>query len=572
MHSSLFTEISTLIALGAVISLIMRALRQPLIIGHIITGVIAGPSLFNLIHSDSAFSGLSEMGVALLLFIIGLDLSFKAVKRIGKAVFFTTFVQVTSITLIGFAAGRLLNFGKTESAVLGLGLAMSSTIIIVKLLNDKRETTRLYAQIAIGVLLLQDIIATLAKIGLAAKAGDANSTHTLISLAIKGIYLVVLLYVLVKYIVPLLTKTLEKNKELLLLFSLGWGLGFAQLFARAGFSIEIGALFAGVSLAGLPYSSEMTARLKPLRDFFLVIFFITLGQTMAPGKLSHVFYPALLLSLIVLILKPLAVLISMGMLGYTKRASFKSAVAMSQVSEFSLVFVAAGFTSGLVSEKAVTTLTMTALITYAASAYLIKYDNLLYNKLENNLRLFERHVTKYEQQSSYQIYPLVLFGYRKGGHEFVKTFQNMEKKFVIVDYDPENIESLERQQLNYLYGDATDVEILDELNLKKSKLVVSTIGDRETNQFLAHWLETNNPNAVFVCSAERAEEAAELYTNGAAYVMMPHYIGSEKISTFIRKNGLSKAEFKNFREKHLLYLQSHQDVLPGADEIGEVNG
>jgi Kef-type K+ transport system membrane component KefB len=543
----------------------MRWLRQPLIIGHIITGIIAGPALLKLIHADASFAGLSDMGVALLLFIIGLDLSVKAVKRVGRAASITTILQIGSVTAVGYAVSQLLGYGRTESAILGLGLAMSSTIIIVKLLNDKKETGRLYAQIAIGVLLLQDVVATIAKIGLAARAGEGDTVQTLLRLGLRGVLLIAGMYLVVKIIIPALTKTLEHSKELLLLFSLGWGLGLALLFKNAGFSIEIGALFAGVSLASLPYSSEMASRLKPLRDFFLVIFFITLGQSMSPGQLTGVIGQAVALSLVVLVVKPLSVLITMGGLGYTKRASFKAAVAMSQVSEFSLVFLVAAKSSGFVSGHASAALTLTALITFAVSTYLIKYDNVLFMRLEPHLRLFERHVTKSDNKSLPR-YPIVLFGYRKGGHEFLKTFKNMDKRHIVVDYDPENIEPLEHQQIPYLYGDATDPELLDELNLVKSRLVVSTISDLETNQFLAHWLNTHNPKAVFVCSADSAEHAAELYEEGAAYVMMPHYIGSEKISTFIRKNGFNKAEFKRFREKHLVYLQSHFEALQPADE------
>ena len=376
-------------------------------------------------------------------------------------------------------------------------------------------------------------------------------------LGMRGILLTLVLFGLVKYVIPKISNTLERNKELLLLFSLGWGLGFSLLYAKAGFSIEIGALLAGISLAGLAYSSEMASRLKPLRDLFLVIFFITLGQNLSPDKLTQVIGPALLLSLIVVILKPLTVLISLGSLGYTKRASFKTAVTMSQVSEFSLVFLAAAFASGLISDRASATLTLTALITFAASTYLIQYDNSLYRLLEHRLRLFERKVTRFGQRDAAQKYPLVLIGFRKGGHEFIRTFSKMSKKYVVVDYDPENIEILERKHTNVIYGDATDPELLDEINLDESKLIVSTIGDFETNKFLAHWLNTHNPNAVFICTAERAEHATELYTDGASYVMMPHYIGSEKINSFIRRNGLNKSEFKNFREKHLEKLHTH---------------
>lgn len=557
MHSSFFTEISIIIALGASISLIMRLLKQPLIIGHIITGIIAGPSFLKLIQSDSTFAGLSEMGVALLLFIIGLDLSVKAFSRVGKAVFLTTTIQVGVITAVGYASANALGFGRLESAIIGLGLAMSSTIIIVKLLNDKKETGRLYAQIAIGILLLQDIIATFAKIALAAKTNNNGSVLSVALLGMRGLLLTLVLFGLVKYVIPKISNTLERNKELLLLFSLGWGLGFSLLYAKAGFSIEIGALLAGISLAGLAYSSEMASRLKPLRDLFLVIFFITLGQNLSPDKLTQVIGPALLLSLIVIILKPLTVLISLGSLGYTKRASFKTAVTMSQVSEFSLVFLAAAYASGLISDRASATLSLTALITFAASTYLIQYDNSLYRLLEHRLRLFERKVTRFGQRDAAQKYPLVLIGFRKGGHEFIRTFSKMSKKYVVVDYDPENIEILERKHTNVIYGDATDPELLDEINLDESQLIVSTIGDIETNKFLAHWLNTHNPNAVFICTAERAEHATELYDDGASYVMMPHYIGSEKINSFIRRNGLKKSEFKNFREKHLEKLHTH---------------
>jgi Kef-type K+ transport system membrane component KefB len=556
MH--LFTELSILLAIAAGIAILMRALRQPLIIGYIVTGIIAGPTFLGLIHDATAFSALGSLGVAILLFIIGLDLNTKIISRLGKVVFLVTLAQMGVITWAGFLTARLLDFGKLESAVIGLGLAMSSTIIIVKLLNDKKETTRLYAQITIGILILQDFVATAGKIGLAAKA-EGGSADDIVFLLGRGVAVTALLFVASRHVIPRFTRALESSKELLLLFSLGWALGIASLFEAVGFSIEIGALFAGISLASLPYSNEMASRLKPLRDFFLVIFFITLGQAMAPGKMMDSLGLALIFSFIVLVIKPLLVLVTMGLLGYTKRASFKTGVSLSQISEFSLVFVSAAVATGLVREQAATTITLVALITFAASTYLIKYDDILYRQLEHHLRFFERKVTKIEQHEAINSYPIVMFGYNKGGHEFRKTFKNMQKKFVVVDYDPDVIDSLEQQQIPYLYGDAVDPELLEEVHLDKSKLVVSTISDHKTNMFLAHWLGKHNPHAVFVCSADSAEHASDLYADGTSYVMIPHYIGSEKLSAFIKKNGFSKGEFKKYREKHLTYLQSHYD-------------
>ncbi len=555
MHS-IFSELSLVIALGAGIALIMRYLKQPLIIGHIITGIIAGPALLGVLKADDAFNGLSSLGIALLLFIIGLDISLKVFSKLGKVVLITAGAQIAAVTWIGFIASSFLGFGRTESLVIGLALALSSTIIIVKILNDKKETTRLYAQITIGVLLLQDVVATAGKIGLAAKH-DGGSSLDIVFLLARGIGVTLLLYLASRYFIPRLTKSIESSKELLLLFALGWGLGFAALFSAVGFSIEIGALFAGVSLASLPYSSEMASRLKPLRDFFIVIFFITLGQSMDPGKMLGVIGQAVALSAVVLIVKPFIVMTAMGFLGYTKRNSFKTGIALGQVSEFSLVFMVAAVTAGLASEKAIVTITLVALITFTISTYFMKYDDELYEKMEKNIRFFEPKVIQMEQRDAINTYPVVMFGYKKGGHEFLKTFRQMKKKFVVIDYDPDVIDTLERLQVHYLYGDAVDVELLEEIHLDKSKLIVSTISDHKTNLFLNHWLRRQNPHAVFVCSADSAEQASDLYGAGAAYVMIPHYIGSEKLSAFIHKNGFSKTEFKHYREKHLAYLETH---------------
>lgn len=247
----------------------------------------------------------------------------------------------------------------------------------------------------------------------------------------------------------------------------------------------------------------------------------------------------------------------MGASGYTKRASFKTAVALGQVSEFSLVFLFSAVGYGLASDRAKSTVTLVALITFGISTYMMKYDDEIFELVEHKLRFFEKKVTKLEQRSALQHYPVVLLGYRKGGAEFIRTFKKMKKRFVVVDYDPEVIEMLDRQSLNLLYGDVTDPEIIEELQLESTKLIVSTISDFNTNEYIAHWLENNNTSAVFICSAETADDAADLYSKGAAYVMMPHFIGSEKIGSFLQKSGLSKMEFKKFREKHLQHLETY---------------
>lgn len=558
---ALFAQLSLVIALGAGVALIMRILKQPLIIGHIITGILVGPSVFHILQDASGFTVLSTLGVALLLFIVGLELSLSIISRLSRVVFLTTVAQMSIVMLAGAAVAHILGFGQLESLIIGLCLAMSSTIIIVTLLQQKKELMRLFAQIAVGVLIVQDLVATLAKITLSARSAGSGVLEVSWLLG-RGIFFVGLLYLIGHIILPKMVKFLESSKELLFVLSIGWALGIATLFAKIGFSLEVGALLAGMSLASLPFSHEVASRLRPMRDFFIVIFLITLGYTMVPEHIRTVLVPTLVFSLIVFVVKPLVILTVLGMQGYTKRASFKAAIAMSQISEFSLVFIVAAAHHAYVSQTAQAAIGLTALITFTGSTYLIKYSDELFTLLETHLRFFERRVTKLEQKHAAEGYPMVLFGYRKGGAEFMRTFQHMGRRFVVVDYDPEAIELIEKQHVDFLYGDATDPELIEELRLEKSKLVVSTISDPAANEFLAHWLNEHNPTAIFVGSAESSFQAAKLYSEGASYVMMPHFIGSEKISTFIKRTNFKKSEFNKFREKHLKYLEAHYAEEP----------
>ncbi len=558
MGTTFFTELSIVIAIAAVISLIMRLIRQPLIIGYILTGLIVGPAILNIANNRETIEVFSSIGISLLLFIIGLGLNPRVIREVGKVTLITGSLQIFLITLAGFAAGRSFGFGKTESIFIGLALSFSSTIIILKLLSDRKEQNRLYGKITIGILLVQDIVAAFALVMATARSEGAFSISQLITLGAKGVLVGVPLYLVATYILPKMNKLVAGSQEFLFLFAIGWGFGIAALFQLLGFSLEVGALIAGVALATLPYSQEIASRLRPLRDFFVVIFFIALGTQLSFSNFGALWLPVLVFTIIVMVLKPFVVMTIMGVLGYTRNTSFKTSGALAQISEFSLVFVILGASQGIIRADIVNIITIVALITIATSSYAITYSNQIYNLLEKQLVMFERRKTHSEREKA-KVYDMVLFGYNKGGNEFIRTMEHMKKRSVVVDYDPEVIDILERKHIPYLYGDVTDLELLDEVNLASAKLVVSTVSDHETNKFLASYLDKVNEDAVFVCAAETAEQASELYEQGASYVMMPHYIGSEKISTFIKNKGMSKAEFKKFREKHLAYLQTHYD-------------
>ena len=556
MESSIFGQLSLVIAVVAVVSIIMRLMRQPLIVGYILTGILVGPSFLHLIQDKGTFEGFSSIGIALLLFIIGMGLNFDIIRKLGKTVIVVAALEISMMLLLGFLVGRAIGMPLSDALFLGAALTFSSTIIIVKVLNDKREQTRLYGQICIGILLVEDIVATIALLLLSTNNSSGGiSAGEIGLLAVKGAVLALVLTLVSTKLLPKLSKFMASSQELLFLFAIAWGFGVATVFSMIGFSLEVGSLFAGVSLASLPYAQEIAARLKPLRDFFVVVFFIVLGESLQLHSLGNVLLPALLVSALVIFFKPLLVMIGLGSLGYTKRTSFKAGLPIAQISEFSLILVVLAQSYNLVSADTSAMVTLIALVTIGATSYLMHYDDWLYGKLENKLRFFERRIIK-EETKKKVAYPIILFGYHKGGHEFTKVFRDMKKRYIVVDYNPEVIELLERRHVHFMYGDATDLELLKELSVEQAKLVVSVMTDFSINLTLLKHVQHENPHAIFICHADTFEEANVLYRHGATYVMMPYLIGSERISNFLKRTNLDKHDFDNYRDRHLTMLET----------------
>lgn len=546
-----------MLAIAAIVAFLMRQIKQPMIIGYLITGVLVGPLVFDFTKSPETFETFASIGIALLLFIIGLGLNPRVVKEVGSVSLVAGLGQILVTTTGGFFAGKLIGLSDTEALFFGFGLAISSTIIILKLLSDKRDQSRLYGKIAIGMTLVEDITITLALLVIASRGSQESwEFSSLLILAFKGALIGIPMYYISTRILPKLQSMVASSQELLFLFAMAWGFGSATLFEAVGFSLEVGALFAGICWSTLPYAQEIAARLRPLRDFFIIVFFISLGSGLVLDTVVEAIPIIFLGVILVLTLKPLAILTAVGLLGYTKQTSFKTALAMTQISEFTLIMVVLGQQKGLVGDKIVGGMTVVAFITIAVSTYLITYSDKVFAQFERHLSLFERRKTKYEQEKRGN-YELVLIGYQRGGHEFVNVFKQLKRRYVVIDYDPDVVDLLERKEVNYLYGDVTDIEMLEEAGIQNAKMVVSTITDHDATQFLLTFMSQHNPNAVLICHADNATEANKLYELGASYVMIPHYIGSEKISAFIKRYGLKKSEFKKFREKHLAYLEEH---------------
>lgn len=566
---NIFTGLSIIIAIAAVVSLLMRSIKQPLLIGHIITGIIVGPVALNVIHNPNSLSVFGDIGIALLLFIIGLGMNPGVVKEVGKASTVTALSEIGAVTLIAWVILQLLGLSSRESIFIGIGLGINSTIVALKLLGDKKELGRLYGKLTIGTSLVEDVIAAIALLLVAsAKDGHWLSVGPLVSLTVKGALVGLAMYIVSKEVLPRLQKLVASDQELLFLTAIAIGLGSAALFAKIGLSMEVGALAAGVLLATRPYAQEIGARLRPLRDFFVIVFFIALGTELTFNNFGSIFWPFIVGTLIVVVAKPLVILSSLGFLGYTKRTSFMTAATLSQVSEFSIIFVILGSQKGLISHEIVSLLTFIALASIAISTYIVTFSDRVFAVFQEHLDMFERKKISGESLPS-ERNELVLFGYQRGGHEFVDLFKKMKKRYVVIDYDPEVIDVIEQRKINYLYGDATDVELLEESGTQHARLVVSTIPDYQVNHILLGYLKDKNPKAIVIMHADDPYEAAKLYEGGASYVVLPHYIGSEKVSEFINKSGLTKSAFRKQRVRHLDYLEKHYGALEKLNEINE---
>src|SRR3989344_4802104 len=305
-------ELSVIVVIATSIAGIIKLLKQPLIIGYIITGLLVSPLFLNLIHSTEILQTFSHIGVAFLLFIVGINLSPKIIKEDGVVSLITGIGQVIFTSLIGFFISRWLGFSIVTSLYIAVALTFSSTIIIMKILSDKKDLETLYGKISIGFLLVQDIIAVIVLIVVSSFSSGTNITNLITDSLIKGVSITAAVIVIANYILPKLSDFFAKSQEYLFLFSISWGLGLATLFHFLNFSIEIGALIAGVTLSLSPYHQEISSKMKVLRDFFIIIFFVLLGSQLVFGNINQYIIPTIVFSLFILIGNPLIVMVLMG--------------------------------------------------------------------------------------------------------------------------------------------------------------------------------------------------------------------------------------------------------------------
>jgi Kef-type K+ transport system membrane component KefB len=528
-----FGEFALLLLMSAAAGALALWLRQPVLIAYIVIGIVAGPAVLGLVTAHDQIDLLAQVGVAILLFVVGLKLDLQHIRHIGPVALATGLGQLTFTIIIGF--GLILLMGKSvmEALYVAVALTFSSTIIIVKLLSDKREIDSLHGRIAVGFLIVQDLAVVLAMMVMSAMRADGADTGgegSLLafagSLALRVGVAAVGMYLLMRHVLPKVVDRMAKSQELLLIFAIAWGTGLAALGEWAGFSKEAGAFLAGFSLASTHYRDAINARLTGIRDFLLLFFFIDLGAKLDFSTLGGELWPAALLSLFVLVGNPLIVMAIMGYMGYRKRTGFLCGLTVAQISEFSIIFVAMGISLGHIGNEALGLTTLVGVVTIALSTYLILYSHPLYEKLAPWLGWFERQRPHRELAVATERHDLkeadvIVFGLGRYGGRLALGLKEAGLRVLGVEFDPEVARAMRRQGLSVRYGDGEASEFLESLPLARTRWVISTLPDIASNRGLLQALREHHfPGEVAIVAREEADGLA-LKQLGAPTILYP---------------------------------------------------
>jgi len=526
--ASPYGEFALLLIISALAGMVAVRLRQPLLIAYIVVGIVVGPAVLGLVKTHDQINLLAEIGVTVLLFVVGLKLDLHHIRHIGPVAVATGLGQLAFTIVFGLILILLMGKSPMESLYVAVALTFSSTIIIVKLLSDKREIDSLHGRIAVGFLIVQDIAVVLAMMAMSTlrDAGEQPALDIVGSLALRVGMAVVLIFLLMRYILPRLVAAMARSQELLLIFAIAWGAGLAALGEWAGFSKEAGAFLAGFSLASTHYREAMNARLVGIRDFLLLFFFIDLGAKLDFSTLGSELVPAVVLSLFVLIGNPLIVMAIMGYMGYRKRTSFLAGLTVAQISEFSIVFVAMGISLGHVGIGALGLTTLVGLVTITLSTYIILYSGPIYERLAPYLGLFERrHPYRElagEAKSHDESQPeIIIFGLGRYGSRLIARLKAAGVKVLGVDFDPEAVRVLRRHGIPVRFGDGEDPSFLETLPLAHAVWVVTTLPQWDANRAFLHALRQTGFTGKVAGVARDEAHSQSLGTAGVDLVLNP---------------------------------------------------
>ena len=531
LTEELFEDIAAILVLSALAGLVATKLRQPLVVAFVAVGVLVGPSALGLVEPGDELALFAELGIAILLFVVGLKLDLHVIRRLGPVALVVGSTQVAFVAAAGFLVAVALGLDSVAALYVGIGLAFSSTIIVVKLLSDRREIEDLYGRLAVGILIVQDLVVVLVLIVVATTGeSDGSLASAALSVVVQSAVLLAVVTVLMRWVLEPLLHALARTSELLLLFAIAWAVALAAAGEITGIGTEVGAFIAGFSLASTPYREAIGSRLVSVRDFLLLFFFIDLGSRLDLGEARDELLAALVLSVFVLLLKPAVIAVSLTAIGYRSRVSLPSGVTLAQSSEFSLILAALGLGVGHIDDETVTLLTVVAIVTITVSSYLFLNSEAIARLLAPTLERVERIGVLREEDAEDMPPPdVVVLGLGRFGYRVVDELVDRDVDVVAVDFDPVALSRWSEQGVRVLYADIEDPELPSILPLPKEGWVVSTVRETDANLALLHALRDNEYRGKVAVAAHHDEDAERLREAGADSVLLPYAFAAEEV-------------------------------------------
>jgi len=551
---SLLTQIGIIVGVAAIIALLGRVIKQPSIVAYLLTGVVVGPLIFNLVDPATHLQSLAGVGIALLLFIIGTSLDFRILKSVGGASIIGGISTVAIVCSASFIIAQTLGFTLVPALYIALAFSFSSAVVVVKILSDKKEIDTLHGQIALGILIIESFIAALALMIIpVVSSGGASAVAFQVS---KFIFMIATVILVGHFIFSKLLSFAAKNQEVLFLVSVAWALAVGAIFELMHLSTEIGALIAGMVIASSKYSLEIKSKVKGIRDFFVILFFVYFGAQLNAPITTELVKQAVIFSVFILIIKPVIVMSLTRSFGFKKRTNFMIGTSLTQVSEFSLIVILLGYSLGHIPQSVFSLTVLVTLITVSLSSYAIYFSSPIYESMSRFLGLFDGKKRHFGNINKKEKYDIILLGYSRLGFNLVKAFNLAKKKYLVVDYNPLTIMNLSKKGISCVYGDINDSEFLKSINIGTAKMIISTVPDYSANINVMKFLDNNG--TIFVATSNQIHNAIELYKNGVDYVIMPHYLGGDYMASMLVRDSFNK---KTIREEGKLHIKQIRERL-----------
>ena len=572
----LLSSIGICVAAAAILGVVGWRLRQPLILAYLLTGVLIGPKGLNLVNDRASIATVAEIGLILLLFIIGLEIDLKKLASAGPAVLLTGALQVPICLVLGlgffYLLGERVTNGNYTLIYLASCMSLSSTLIVVKLLYDKFELDTMPGRITLGVLVIQDLWA----VGMIAVQPNIENPN-LLPLAFslwKGALLVVGSLALSKYVLPYLFRAVAKAPELVLVSGLAWCFFLASVASFIGLSKEMGALIAGISLSTFPYNLDVTAKAMSIRDFFVTLFFVALGMQITVPSL-HVVIIALAASMFVVVSR-LSVVPILYALRLGHRTSLLPAINLAQVSEFSIVIASIGFASRQIPGDVLTIVIITFAVTAVGSTYMINSSHRMQQILSGVLRALRvkdlDSVETVKERGESRPETVVFLGFFRDASSILHEFehdgepqhvQDFLNKILVVDFNPAVMRELRQRGISCVYGDVAHADTLRHIGIEGAHLVVSSITDDilrgTSNLRMLRNIRATCPKAKVMLTTEHIPQALNFYEAGADFVYIPRLHSASQIARLL-KVGLAEG-FDEARTAEIERLSARREVL-----------